>query len=171
MGGWPQPRDIEMRSLPGHILEKLNPPKLPRSPRPAPKSKRTATGTQAILQQAQALEGIDADRTERDPHPWLLNCSNGTVDLRTGTLGPHQRGHRITKLCPVEYHPEATTPRWLQFMNEAFSGDSTLVDYMQWALGYSLTGCVDYHVFFALHGHGANGKSTLLTTVQTIFGK
>ena len=26
-----------------------------------------------------------------DQDPWLLNCANGIVDLRTGSLGPHRR--------------------------------------------------------------------------------
>jgi hypothetical protein len=34
-----------------------------------------------------------------DADPWLLNCRNGTLDLRTGELLPHHPGNLCTQLC------------------------------------------------------------------------
>ncbi len=40
---------------------------------------------------------------ELDADPFLLNVLNGTIDLRTGNLKPHDRGDLITKLAPVAF--------------------------------------------------------------------
>ena len=42
-----------------------------------------------------------------DADPWLLNCANGTINLRTGELQPHRREDFITMLCPVVFDQAA----------------------------------------------------------------
>ena len=49
---------------------------------------------------------------ELDRDGSLLNFTNGTVELRTGTLRPHRRSDFITKLVAFPYRPQATCPRW-----------------------------------------------------------
>ncbi len=39
-----------------------------------------------------------------DRDSMLLNVLNGTIDLKTAHLRPHDRKDFITKLAPVEYH-------------------------------------------------------------------
>jgi putative DNA primase/helicase len=51
-----------------------------------------------------------------DTHPFLLNFLNGTVDLRTGTLAPHDPEHYITKLVRYNYDPHAQCPLFLNFI-------------------------------------------------------
>jgi hypothetical protein len=60
---------------------------------------------------------------EMDADPWLLNVSNGTVDLRTGELREHRREDLITKLAPVEYRPDATAPTWLAFLERVLPSE------------------------------------------------
>jgi putative DNA primase/helicase len=105
---------------------------------------------------------------EFDADPWLLNCANGTLDLRTGGLRPHQREDRITKLVPVNYDPEARCPRWEQFLGEVFAPHPDLIPFIQRAAGYSLTGDTREECLFLLHGTGRNGKGTLLRTLTTL---
>jgi len=45
-----------------------------------------------------------------------------------------------------------------------------MVDFMQRALGYTLTGLVSEEVMFFMYGHGANGKSVLANVVSEIMG-
>jgi len=97
-----------------------------------------------------------------DQNPWLLNCTNGVVDLRSGKLLPHDRGFWITKQVPVDYDPDAKCPRFDRFLNEITNGDSSLIEFLARALGYSLTGSAQEQCFFIAYGEGANGKSTLL---------
>ena len=49
---------------------------------------------------------------EFDAHPDLLNVNNGVVDLRDGSLGPHDPALLFTKLCPTDYVPGATHADW-----------------------------------------------------------
>jgi putative DNA primase/helicase len=134
------------------------------------KAVEKASGVRATLDLGKALDGIDGDHVEWDAHPWLLNLPNGTLDLRTGQLLPHSRDHFLTKLCPTEYHPEATAPRWARFLDEIFGGDAELVEYIRWACGYALSGRTDHDVFFVLHGGGANGKTTFVNAVMGALG-
>ena len=68
---------------------------------------------------------VVARATDLDANPYLLNVANGTVDFRTGELQPHRREDLITKLAPVEYDPNATCPRFLEFLDEIFDGTRT----------------------------------------------
>jgi putative DNA primase/helicase len=111
-------------------------------------------------------EDIDAFRTL-----WLLNCNNGTIDLKTGELYKHRKEDMISKMVPLDYDPAATCPFWEKTFELIFDGHLGLIDFMQKSLGYSITGAVDERCFFICWGEsGANGKSTILETVQDILG-
>jgi len=124
----------------------------------------------AMIESAQSEPGIPVLPDELDADLWLLNCLNGTLDLRTGELREHRREDRITKLIPVEYDPEATAPTWDAFLQRIMDGNEDLIAFLQRAVGYSLTGDVGERVLFFLHGRGANGKSTFLETVRALLG-
>ena len=102
--------------------------------------------------------------------PWLLNCLNGTVDLRTGRLLPHTMEHFITKLAPVNYDPKAGCERWLEFLGRIMDGNEQLISFLQRAIGYALTGETSEQCLFIFHGSGANGKSTFLQAISSILG-
>ena len=114
-----------------------------------------------------------------DKDLYLLNFENGTVDLRTSALRPHDRKDLITKLVHYSYRPDAQCPRWRAFLDRIMGGCSDagqgdmerarrLTDYLQRALGYSLTGSAIEKVFFMPFGNGNNGKSTMLTTYRQL---
>ena len=116
-----------------------------------------------------------------DANAWLFGVSNGVVDLRTGTLKPDSRDEFVTRRSPVAFNPNATAPRWHQFIREITAKPATpapggfeyrpeLAHYLQKALGYSLTGSAREHKMFIAVGDGANGKSVLLDTVLRVLG-
>jgi putative DNA primase/helicase len=111
-----------------------------------------------------------AEPSDFDRDPFLLNVLNGTLDLRTGELRPHDPAARLTKLAPVVYDPSATAPTWERFLEEVFLGDRDLIGYVQRALGYSITGDTREEVVFICYGTGRNGKSVLLETIVSILG-
>ena len=132
---------------------------------------RKRRGQENVLAMAATQSGIAiGDPSSFDADQWLLNVENGTVDLRTGELRPHDRGNLITKLVGIEYQPNAAAPRWERFLDEIFAGDAETIDFVQRATGYSLTGCTREHAFLVLHGTGANGKSSLLSLIGQILG-
>ena len=121
----------------------------------------TLAGTEPGL--ALTAEALDAD-------PWLLACGNGTIDLRTGTLRPHDPADLLTLGTDIDYQPDATCERWQRFLLEIFNGDRELVEFMRRAVGYSLTGDTREHALFVLHGAGCNGKTTFVEIVKRLLG-
>jgi phage/plasmid-associated DNA primase len=79
--------------------------------------------------------------TTFDTNPWLLNVRNGTLDLRTGTLHPHNPADRITRCIPLDYDPEAPRDRFVRFMAEVFP-DPRTVEYLQRYFGYTITAAI-----------------------------
>ena len=105
-----------------------------------------------------------------DSDPFLFAASNGVVQLREGTLRDGLPEDRITLHSDVAFDPEAKCPRWLQFLDEVFKGDVDLIDFIQRATGYSLTGDTREQVIFLLYGWGQNGKSVFQSTVRSLAG-
>ncbi len=124
----------------------------------------------AMVDLAESEPGIPVRPDELDRDPWLLNCENGTIDLRTGRLRPHNPADRITKLAPVAYDPAATCPTWGRFLDRILAGDPELIAFIRRAVGYSLTGDTSERVLLILHGEGRNGKSTLLEVLRAMLG-
>lgn len=124
----------------------------------------------AMVELAQYDPAIVIEPQQFDRDPWLLNCLNGTLDLKTGKLGDHKRDDFITKMAPVKYDPQATCPRWEQFLNEIFRSISVLIFYVQRIFGYILTGSTKEQDFYLFFGTGANGKSTFIRILMDLLG-
>lgn len=124
----------------------------------------------AMLNLAEAEEGIPILPDTMDRDPWSFNCLNGTIDLRTGALRPHRREDLITKLCPLNYIPGADCPLWDGTLNLFFAGNQGLMDYWQSISGYAMTGVVRDHIMPVAYGKGSNGKSTILGTIMEVYG-
>ena len=102
---------------------------------------------------------------------FLLNVENGTIDLRTGKLRPHQREDLITRLAPVKFLPGAKCPTWLRVLDEIFAGDTGLDSLLEDALR-RLPDRRRHRIRFCRFstGPGANGKTTILTVLLEILG-
>ena len=114
----------------------------------------------AMISCARSEDGVPVRLNDFDCDPMLFNCLNGTLDLRTDTLGQHSRDHLISKIAPVDCDPNAECPTWLKFLDTITSQRRELTAYLQRCVGYSLTGDTREHALFLLYGTGANGKST-----------
>ncbi|MHB8430209.1 MAG: phage/plasmid primase, P4 family [Acidimicrobiales bacterium] len=134
------------------------------------RSSSTDRRIKAVLEVSSHREGVPVVARDLDRDPWIITCLNGTLDLRTGEIREPRQSDLITTLCPVEYRPEATCPKWETFLLEAMAGDKELVGFLQRAVGYSLTGSTREQVFFLLYGTGNNGKSTFLNRLRGVFG-
>lgn len=133
-------------------------------------SSQSAGAQNAMLQLASTEPGIAirADALDRDPY--LLSCANGTLDLRTGLLRPHDPDDLLSLGNSIEFDADAKCTRWLRFLDEVFPGDADLIAFVQRCIGYSLTGDTREHVVIILHGSGRNGKTTLVETVKQLVG-
>lgn len=102
-----------------------------------------------------------------DSHPYLLNCANGTVDLRDGKLREHRREDHLTKSTGVALGGDA--PQWTAFL-EHIQPDPEVREYLQRAVGYSAIGSVTEHVLHIAWGSGANGKSVFINAITHALG-
>lgn len=101
----------------------------------------------------------------------LFNCQNGTLNLTTGEFRPHDPADFLTMMSGVTYDPNATCPRWEQFISEVMCNDADLALYLQKALGYALTGDTSLECLFILYGATSrNGKGTTMETFLKIMG-
>lgn len=104
---------------------------------------------------------VDINIEEFDNSPDQLNCLNGVLDLRTGALEPHCYLQHFTYCVQVAYDPHATCSEWEEYLQGVVGGGQEVIDYLQMALGYSLTGHTNEECLFYLYGPTRSGKSTL----------
>lgn len=128
----------------------------------------SARGIAAILKLAESSLPIDYQKL--DSNQWLLNCSNGTIDLRTGELNPHSPRDLITKLCPIEYDPSANKTVWNKFLKSLFDSQED-IEFLRRLIGYCLTGDVSEQSIVILWGDGSNGKSVFVEALLGTFGR
>jgi putative DNA primase/helicase len=105
-----------------------------------------------------------------DTDPYVINCKNGIVDLRTKTLLSHSPNQFHLKTANVNYDPNATCPQFDEFFAEIFNHDDSLIKYVGVLLGYSIMGLTHEQYLFLCYGSGANGKDTLLETIKYVLG-
>lgn len=112
---------------------------------------------------------IQGSPEEFDHDPYLFNCSNGTLDLRTATLRSHDPDDKLWGISPTPWNPTASAPRWLRFIEEVLP-DAATAKTVQQILGAALVGKPLEQILPVLIGGGRNGKSVLINTVGTVLG-
>lgn len=109
--------------------------------------------------------------TDFDKDPYLLNCTNGVYDLRTGKIIPNSPELYLTKKTNT-YPLNAVTKkcdRWYQFIDEIMSHDKEKVAFLQRALGFSILGVNREECMFIAYGaKSRNGKGTLFSTLSAV---
>jgi putative DNA primase/helicase len=138
----------------------------------------------AALDLARSEPGVAIVPEEMDCNAWLFNCSNGTLDLKTGRLREHRREDYITKLCSVAFDPQATCPTWERFLWSVFrvalregqveeertQATRGMIEFVQRLSGRFLTGDVGEQFLPIFWGIGANGKSTFVNALLEVLG-
>lgn len=125
------------------------------------------------------------DDMDGDAH--LFNVQNGTLRftrradpavpdravldrfIANVELVPHDRAHRITKLAPAHYDPDAEAPKFMAAL-ERFQPEPDMRTFLQVYFGYCMLGHAGEQVFLFNYGHGANFKSTMVETLARLFG-
>jgi putative DNA primase/helicase len=122
-----------------------------------------------------------APLSDFDADPYLLNCLNGVVDLRTGKSLPHNPNYLMTKLAGAEYVQGAQCPLFQKFMyrNMGMSADASegqlesaerKVLYLQKVLGYAATASVKEKAVWVFHGPQNAGKTVTLEICRMALG-
>ena len=103
-----------------------------------------------------------------DSRPNLMNVANGTVDLRTGQLSPHNPENLLTKITAGAYLPGRKSED-IDAVTRGLVPDDCH-EYLQRIFGYACTGTVTEELFIVFGGKGSNGKTTLLSAANAALG-
>lgn len=122
-----------------------------------------------VLGMAAALQDSHASDEDFDRDPWLFNCQNGTLDLRTAGLKAHDPNDKLRGIAPVSWDPHALSPVFDRFMTEVLP-DPEIRDYLQVVLGMALVGKTVLHILPVFVGSGRNGKGTLIHALTQVMG-
>ena len=129
----------------------------------------SARTVSALLTLAQSDHRAVVPTSEWDCDKLALNTPAGIVDLRTGIL--RARGIEfVTQAARVAPDFKGSCPTWHRFMQQVFTGDAALIEFMQRSMGYWVSGDRREQVIHFLYGLGANGKSVLTEFIQWLIG-
>lgn len=124
-----------------------------------------------MLKSASTKTGITANMSDFDTNIRYLNLQNGILDLEALKFLSHDRKLTLSKIANTEYNPQAKCERWERFILEIMNGDKALAQFLQKAVGYSLTGNPVEDCLFILYGAATrNGKSTLCRSILNVLG-
>ena len=123
----------------------------------------------AVLQLAQSDPRFSVRFAQLDADPWVLNCQNGVLDLRAGTLREAQREDLCTKASPVHFDPHAQAPTWRAFLERVLP-DPDVRSFVQRLAGYAMTGAIREHVLPIFFGKGRDGKGTFIEALSYVLG-
>lgn len=153
--------DVLRRSL----AESLDQPDLRQDVRKC----ETANGITGVLKIAAALPGLAATADQLDADPYLLNVANGTLDLRTMELHPHNPANRMTHIAAAAWDPAANGPTWSSFLGRVLPDEDTR-SFLQRYAGLALAGKVLEHRLAILTGRGRNGKGVFYQALNNALG-
>ena len=124
--------------------------------------KVAASGTDSL--------GVSGEEWER--HPNLFAVANGVVDLETGKLIRSSPDLYLQKGSPYPYTGLCSCSDWWdEHLWKVFCGDARLIDYFEWAVGYSVTGFrYNKDIWVAYGPQADNGKSATFNTIKAVVG-
>lgn len=127
------------------------------------------SGLNAMMEISQRKQSMSIDQFDSPACERRINCLNGTLDLETGNLAPHDRNDRITRLVNCNYDADARSLTFERFL-ERIQPDSDIRAFLQRSIGYSLLGSVRERSFWILYGTGNNGKSIFTNLFNNLLG-
>ena len=134
------------------------------------RSSDSMKGSTNMLKSASSMKGVAFPPGAFDKDADLLNTYNCIIDLRTGEMLNHARDYGITRLTKVS-PADVDCPTWLAFLRRILDNDQDVIDFVQRAVGYSLTGETREQVLFTMWGTGRNGKTTFLNILRKLAGE
>ncbi|WP_078326254.1 DNA primase family protein [Mycobacteroides salmoniphilum] len=129
----------------------------------------TANAIRGVLDIAASLREIRVEVEDLDADPYLLNCANGTFDLRELELRPHSPDDLITKITEAAYHETARGTGWEAFLERVLPNEEVR-EYLQRLAGVALLGTADEHCLPLLTGQGRNGKGVWYMAMLHMLG-
>lgn len=102
-----------------------------------------------------------------DAKDGLVVLKNGTLNLKTLDLQPHNGEDYITGGLDFDYDPTATAPNWNRALSRLPVG---VVEFLQEYAGYAITTDTRHELAIWLYGLPGGGKSTFLEGLRAMLG-
>lgn len=96
---------------------------------------------------------------------------NGYLDTSTWQFFSPSPNLFTIATVPYTYNPDATCPRWEQFLREIFPGADDKITLLQEWLGYLLTPNTQYEKYMLFIGPSGGGKSTAIDAMISVLGQ
>jgi len=116
------------------------------------------------------MSGVSISLLDFDTHDQLVNCANGTLNLETGKLQPHNPRDLQTKMTPIPFVPGATAPTWEKFIQKVTRNDQDLLRFLQQITGEGLAGRQQDDILPICYGPGSNGKTVFSEMIKRVLG-
>jgi putative DNA primase/helicase len=140
-----------------------------------------------VIERMEMMPELHGTEQMFNANPMLIPLQNGVYDLTiepdkvdSDSLRRKFRGYRaddyITHAFNASYNPEAVGDCWTRALEDwcwdpVFNiPDTGLIEYLWYAIGYTVTGSAREQVMFIIYGPGGNGKSTLVSTIAKMMG-
>jgi len=115
---------------------------------------------------AMAIRGNEVDK-----QPWLLACSNGVLNLKTGVLRDGRPEDYLLKATRTAWKGiDEPCALWQATLMDIFEEDDLLVAFLQRLFGSALVGASIENKIAVLTGQGRNGKSMMVETLCHVLG-
>ena len=127
-------------------------------------TKRTAARVASVEALARLQCYVTVDKLDSVD---VLNLCNGTLDLSTLTLRPHEQRDLLTYCLPYAYDPAAIAPNWAIVLERI---EEQTRNFLQEYAGYALTADTRHELAIWLYGPPGRGASTFLAGLQAMLG-
>lgn len=106
-------------------------------------------------------------------NPAVLPVANGVLCLKTGSIRPYELEDYMTYKLEVAYESGADTSKQQEFISQVLHGDKDAIGFLQYFLGYCLTGENNRQQMLVEEGteDGANAKSHLNVCIGEVLGR
>jgi len=132
---------------------------------------RPSVGTKDTQEYFKRLVETSSIKTNAavNDYPFMLNLSNGIVDLKSGELLPHSPDYLFKVKSDIEYDKNAIAPRFEEWIKYIFENDENKINAVLDYMAYAISGVkLSNEKFLMFTGSGANGKSVLSKILQML---
>lgn len=103
----------------------------------------------------------------------IISFKNGLVDLtkEKPVIMPHTSDYFCFNELGYDYEPNATCPKWLEFLTSIWDDDQELKEQLQEWFGYCLVNTTDMQKFALFIGVPRGGKGVIADMLEHLVGK
>jgi putative DNA primase/helicase len=130
---------------------------------------QTCAGVAGVLKFLMGYKNLHCRSTDFDPNRYLINCPNGTVDVKDPehVCQSHDPSDMLTTVTKYKYNPEAKSDDWEEAKKRLF-GDAS--KFAMQVFGYASAGTNEKKTFVIVVGEPNTGKTSFINAITLVLG-